>query len=172
MPSAMYSFIRAATVSGSPTSAVPAPPRTRPTPGPEVRADFELITLSAMQLRNALLADRIHARKDLLCVGDGLIADMADEVVGRAPGRGIGLAHDDVQPDAEAETPPLFLSKRGDAANFLGHFAPAARPRSGICRPSRPRPRSRRRMIRRNRAAIRALHRGYCRRRPRLGLPR
>ena len=32
MPRSAYSFMRAATVSGSPTSAVPAPPRTSPTP--------------------------------------------------------------------------------------------------------------------------------------------
>lgn len=32
MPSAAYSLIRAATVGPSPTSAVPAPPRTKPTP--------------------------------------------------------------------------------------------------------------------------------------------
>jgi len=77
-------------------------------PGPEVRADFELITLSAMQLRNALLADRIMRAKIFCALAMVSSLTWRMRSSGRAPGRGIGLAHDDVQPDAEAETPPLF----------------------------------------------------------------
>src|SRR6185312_1002733 len=32
--------------------------------GPQVRADLELVAPAAMQLRHALLTDRIHARED------------------------------------------------------------------------------------------------------------
>ena len=50
-----------------------------------------------------LLADRVHAREDLLRRGDGRVVDVADQLVGGRPGLVVGLAHDDVQADAEAQ---------------------------------------------------------------------
>ena len=44
--------------------------------GPEIGADLELVAAAAMQLRHALLADRIHPREDLLRRGDGFVGDM------------------------------------------------------------------------------------------------
>ena len=72
MPIARYSSIRAATSSGEPTSAVPAPPRTRPTPAQR----FGLTTsLSRRPPCSALMrlcpTESMRAKTDLR-LGDGL----------------------------------------------------------------------------------------------------
>ena len=127
MPSAMYSRIRAATVSGSPTSAVPAPPRTRPTPGPQVGADLELVAPAAVQPAHALLADRIHAREHGLRLGDARVVDVGDQPLGLRPGLGRGLADDDVQADAEAQL-AAARGRRGRACSILSATSPAGSP--------------------------------------------
>src|SRR4051812_6475495 len=69
--------------------------------GPQIRGDLELVALAAMELRHALLADRIHPLKVLLRGRDGLVADMLDQLIGRTPSRVAGLADNHVEPDAE-----------------------------------------------------------------------
>ena len=71
--------------------------------GPEIRADLELVTAAAMQLRHALLADRIHPREDLLRRSDGFVRDVLDQLIRRLPGFRIGFAHDHMQANAERE---------------------------------------------------------------------
>ena len=75
----------------------------QPDARPQVGADLELVAPAAMQRRHAPLPDRIHAREDALRLGDRLVVEMADQPVGRRPCLFRRLAHDDVQPDAEAE---------------------------------------------------------------------
>ena len=87
-----------------------------------------------MQLRHALLADRVHAREDLLRRGDGLVGDMLDQLVRRLPGLLVGLAHDDVQADAEDELSRPCAAAAAARGRSSRRPAPAARPRSGRCR--------------------------------------
>ena len=88
--------------------------------GPEIGADLELVAAAAVQLRHALLADRIHPREDLLRRGDRLVGDVLDQLVGRLPGFRIGLAHDDVQADAERELSPARRSGGLHPVDLLG----------------------------------------------------
>ena len=71
--------------------------------GPEIGTDLELVAASAMQLRHALLADRIHPREDLLRRSHRFVGDVLDQFVRRLPGFRIGFAHDHMQADAERE---------------------------------------------------------------------
>ena len=87
--------------------------------GPQVGADLELVAAAAVQLGHPALTDRVHAGKNLLCIGDRLVAQVPDQVVGGFPGLGIGLAHDDMQPDSEAHAPAAVLRERGDATYLL-----------------------------------------------------
>ena len=102
MPSAMYSFIRAATVFGVADQRRAGAAAHQADAGPEVGADLELVAPAAVQRGHALLADRVHAREDALRRGDRRVVEMADQPVGRRPGLRRGLADDDVQADAEA----------------------------------------------------------------------
>src|SRR3569833_1984716 len=88
--------------------------------GPEVRTDLELVAATAMQLCHALLADRVHAREDLLRACDGVIADMLDQFVRRLPGFRVGLADDDMETDAEGELAPAFGRGRTHALDLFG----------------------------------------------------
>src|SRR5437762_2438520 len=94
-----------------PAAATGAPRPRAPTPEPDagrqIGTDFEPGAPPAMKLRHPLLADRVHAGEDLLRGRDGVVIEMTDKIVRRLPGFRIGLAHDDVQPDAEGEPPPL-----------------------------------------------------------------
>ena len=77
-----------------------------------------------------------------------------DQPVGGRPGLVLGLAHDDVQADAEAAAcGRACAAARAHVGDLLGHRRPAARPRSGRCRPARPRARARPPTSRRSRAA-------------------
>ena len=60
MPIAWYSRMRSAICSGVPTSAVPAPPRTRPTPAHRLGETTQPVAAAAMQFGHAPLSDRIH----------------------------------------------------------------------------------------------------------------
>ena len=91
-----------------------------PHAGPEVRADLELVTAAAMQIGHALLPDRVHARKDLLRRGDGVVGHVANQVVCGLPGVCVSLSHDHMQADAERKFAPTFLGAGPDPRNLLG----------------------------------------------------
>ena len=44
--------------------------------GPQVGADLELVAAAAVQLGHPALTDRVHAGKNLLCIGDRLVAQV------------------------------------------------------------------------------------------------
>src|SRR5436309_7191029 len=82
--------------------------------GPQVRSDLQLVALAAMELRHALLADRVHPRKILLRARYGLVADMLDQLARGLPGRFIGLADNHMKPDAEGK---LATARAGDLSH-------------------------------------------------------
>jgi hypothetical protein len=90
--------------------------------GPEIRADLEPVSQAAMQLCHALLPNRIHARKDFLRRGDGLIGEMADQIIRGLPGFRVGLAHDYMQTDTEREFSPTLVGGSLDACDLLGNL--------------------------------------------------
>lgn len=55
-----------------------------------------------MQPAHARLPDRVHARENLLRLGDRPVVETADQPVCVRPGLVIGFADDHAQPDAEA----------------------------------------------------------------------
>ena len=75
-----------------------------------------------MQPRHAALAFGIHARKHGLGTRHGHVVHMADEFFGRLPGLVFGLAHDDVQADAELHGAPMLCSTGAHVGHLLGHF--------------------------------------------------
>src|SRR2546430_10531349 len=87
--------------------------------GPQVRADFEFVATPAVQLRHALLADRVHARKYLLRGGDRLVGDVLDQFVRRLPGICVGFANDDMQADSERKLSP---ARGGDGLHAIDLF--------------------------------------------------
>src|SRR6202166_730249 len=96
--------------------------------GPEVRADLEPVAASTVQLRHALLPDRIHPRKDFLRRGYGFVGDVLNQFVGGFPGFRIGLANDHMQPYPERELASTARCNRPYPVDLLGHlrrwFAP------------------------------------------------
>src|SRR6202011_641592 len=88
--------------------------------GPEVRADLELVAAPAMQLRHALLADRVHPREDLLRGSHGLVGDVLNQFVGGLPRARGGPAHTHTQPDAEGKPPPAPRGNRPPALDLCG----------------------------------------------------
>ncbi len=54
-----------------------------------------------MQLGHASLTDRVHLGVVGLGGGDGVVVEVADQLIGGGPGSFIGLAHDHVQAHAE-----------------------------------------------------------------------
>jgi hypothetical protein len=56
----------------------------------------------------------------LLRIGDDVVGDMADQFVGGLPCGLVGLAHDDMQADAEGELAAALLGSGLDACDLLG----------------------------------------------------
>mgnify|MGYP003693941453 CR=1 FL=1 len=73
-----------------------------------------------MQLRHALLADRVHPREDLLRRGDRLVGDVLDQLIRGLPGFRIGFANDHMQADAERELASALVGDRFHAIDLLG----------------------------------------------------
>ena len=57
----------------------------------------------------------------LMRTSDGVVIDMADQLVGGGPGFGIGFAHDHVQADAEAHFTALSGGLLAHLGDFLGY---------------------------------------------------
>lgn len=76
-----------------------------------------------MQPRHAALAFGIHARKHGLRTCHGHVVHMADEFFGGLPGLVFGLAHDDVQADAELHGAAVFCSAGAHVGHLLGDFS-------------------------------------------------
>jgi hypothetical protein len=76
-------MVQAAT--GSPTGAVPAPPLSRPNPGPQVRVDLKLVPAAAVELGHPLLADGRRAGEAFLGSGDRRIVGIGDQRIGGRP---------------------------------------------------------------------------------------
>ncbi len=153
MPSAMYSFMRAATVGGIADQRRSGAAAHQADAGPEIGADLQLVAAPAVQLHHASLADRIHAREDRLRAGDGLVADMLDQLIGGPPGFVIGLAHDDVQANAEADLPSALRRKRRDRRDLLRDLRRRLAPGQVFVDGARRRHRRRLPRSRRNKAA-------------------
>src|ERR1700722_13677826 len=96
--------------------------------GPKVRADLQSVAASAVQLRHALLTDRVHPREYLLRRSYGFVGDMLDQLVRGFPGLGIGFTDNDMKTNAEAELATAFGGDCLDAFDFFGdlrrRFAP------------------------------------------------
>ena len=120
MPVAIYSRMRAATVSGIADESRPGAPAHQADARPEVWADLELVAASSMQRRHAVLADGIHAREGLLRFGDRGVVDVRDEPVGFGPGLFVRLANDHVEPDPKRQGATLRLGEAAHVRDFLG----------------------------------------------------
>ncbi len=124
-PSAAYSSMRAATVCGSPTSAVPAPPRTRPTPAH--RLGLNLKRLARCARRRPRAARPCGAglpnpsARTRPARGHGLVVEPADQVLGGGPGGILGLAHDHVQADAELDRAAMLRGAGAHIGHLLRH---------------------------------------------------
>ena len=135
-----YSCMRAATVSGSPTSAVPAPPRTRPTPA------HRLGLISSWSRRPPCSAAmrcwptesmRANAACALAIAG---VVDMADQSLGRGPGLGSSVSRTITCRRMPKRSCAAALRRGAPrVSRSSAPRRPAARPRSGRRRPARPR---------------------------------
>ena len=91
--------------SGVPTSAVPAPARTRPTPAQRFGATSSLSRRPPCSSAIRRWPTLVHLLDEaLLRVLDLRVGDLADQPVRRRPGLVLGLADDEVQADAEADS--------------------------------------------------------------------
>ncbi len=74
-----------------------------------------------MQLRHATLANAVHLLGEprLRC-GDLAIGHLADQPVGFAPGLFLGLAHDEVQANAETQCPAASSGLAADRRDLFG----------------------------------------------------
>src|SRR5580698_8883858 len=86
---------------------------------PEIGANFKFFAAAAMQLRHAALAFRVEARECFLRSGDGVVVDVANQIVGCGPGFLLGLANDDMQANAESDGAALFLGQTSNSRNFF-----------------------------------------------------
>ena len=141
--------------------------------GPQVRGDHEVVPAAAVQARHAALADGIEAREGFLGRGDLGVVELGDQVVGGAPGVLLPFAHDHVEADAEAQSPPAGRRGVPRRRDLLGDVGGGLAPGQvdvhvlGRDRPCRRR-RSRRRTAadrasgRRGRTACRPRSAGAC----------
>ena len=157
MPSAAYSRIRAATVCGSPTSAVPAPCRTRPTPAHRFGAISSACRVRtwplAISARLTPLTLRVEAREVGLGPRDGRVVQAIDQPLGLCPRLGIGRPHDDVQADPVAQRAPESSRAAPHVVDLARPPRRAARPTSSTCRRAARRSRARPPTSRRSTAA-------------------
>ena len=72
-----------------------------------------------MQGRHALLAHGIHLAERRLRLGDDVVVQVADQFIGRAPGRLVRFAHDHVQSDAKPDRAAFFCRARADVGNLF-----------------------------------------------------
>jgi hypothetical protein len=118
-PTLRYSDNARAIFSGLPTKAVPAPPRTSPTPAHKILADPQAVSVAVMQPRHAPLADGLGRGKSRLSFCDLLVAEMLDQAVRLAPGLLLGFTHDDVGAQAKPHAATTRLRLPTDVhANF------------------------------------------------------
>src|SRR5277367_788548 len=75
---------------------------------PEIGTDFQIFAASSMQLRHTALTFGIEARKRFLGASDGVIVNVANEVLGSVPGFLLCFSYDDVQANAEPDVATLF----------------------------------------------------------------
>ena len=121
IPRSAYSRIRCATVAGSPTSAVPAPPRTSPTPAHRLGLTSNSSRLPRCNSPCAAgLRNQISRRP--FALGDRLVVDVADEIVGCVPRFLFRLPHDHMQPNAEPHGSTLLCCQAPHGADFLFHL--------------------------------------------------
>src|ERR1700722_4785743 len=107
--------------------------------GPKIGRNFKLPQIfglpPTMQRRHALLANGIDARDIGLSANNRLLIHVIVDILRRGPCLRFGLAHDDIQSDAEADLirPAMVCSKSLDRANFcLGLFRRLAPREIGI----------------------------------------
>src|ERR1035441_7884506 len=111
-PSRAYSSIRSATSVWLPTSAVPAPPRSRPTPAHRLGGALGVAGEPAVQLAHPARALGLAVREPLLHLAYHRLVDAFDQPPGLPPGLVGGVPADDVQPGAGA---PLASRLAGQA---------------------------------------------------------
>ena len=80
-----------------------------PYPGPEIRADLEILTIAIVQRAHPLLAHRFALLQKLLGRVDEGRVHGVEEALGLGPGFTFGLAGDHVETHAEADRPTLCL---------------------------------------------------------------
>ena len=118
MPRSWYSAIRSATSSWLPTSAVPAPPRTRPTPAHRFGRDLQAVGAPAVQRRHPPLALGLRGPLDRLGARDRLRVEAVQQPVGLRP-RLLGtVTGDHVEADAEAQLAAGRLGALATASSF------------------------------------------------------
>ena len=106
----MYSLMRAATVSGSPTSAVPAPPRTRPTPAHRLGLTSSLSRRPPCSAAMRCWPTESMRAKIFCAAAIVSSSTWRDQLVRGRPRLLVRLAHDDMQADAEAQLAALGRS--------------------------------------------------------------
>uniref|UniRef100_A0A7S3XRX8 Uncharacterized protein n=1 Tax=Heterosigma akashiwo TaxID=2829 RepID=A0A7S3XRX8_HETAK len=96
--------------------------------GPEVGRNLQavahigLVEAAAVQLGHAALADRVHALEAGLRRADGGFVQLGQQLARGAPGLVLGLAHDDMQPDAVAQRAPVCGGALAHVGQLLGHL--------------------------------------------------
>ena len=131
MPSSAYSRSRAATVGPSPTSAVPAPPRTRAHARPQIGAISSRSRRPPCKGRHPALTFEIGAAQGVLGVGDHLVIQLVDQGVCCAPGFFGAVAHNHMHAQAKAQRAAIGGGALAQVGDFFSPPRPAARPSSG-----------------------------------------
>src|ERR1700742_728646 len=108
MPRSAYSWMRSATCRGLPTSAVPAPPRTRPTPAHRLGATSR--PARGFVLSNLPPCSAAMRRWPIESIAANFFC---------GPGFLFRLAHDHVQADAELQLASELLGTAADVAHLL-----------------------------------------------------
>ncbi len=156
MPMRRYSSMRSATVSRSPTSAVPAPPRTRPAPAQRFGLTSGGRAGRRAQARHAVLADRIHAREGSLRRSDRIVAQVLDQLVGSLHASSFVSRTMTWRQNAERDRSGRARAASRTPLDFLGDIGRRLTPGEVLAGCSLPQRRARHPMIHQSRAAGKA----------------
>jgi len=98
-------------------------------PGPEIRADLELVSSSAMECGHSPLALRLELSKGPLRHRNGRVVETGNELVGRGPCGTVGFSHDDVDAQSESQNPSEFGGPGPHIGDLRSHRGGGLAPR-------------------------------------------
>ena len=89
--------------------------------GPEIRIDFQLVAVAAVQRCHAVLTDGIGFGESGLCALNSFVIHVGDQFVGGALGFFVGFTHNHVQTNTETHCAAFRGSFGTHLLNFLFH---------------------------------------------------